>query len=149
VVLPPVQQAALRNVGRIRYLPFVTAGVVALLAIASLVHLLVLSVGRNRRPLGVLKGLGFRRIQVAETVICQANAFGLVALVLAVPVGVFAGRQVWALVAQGLGVPDVPVVPVVPVVAVLVLALVVVNLIATYPAWRAARLPTAVALRSE
>jgi hypothetical protein len=149
VVQPPLQQAALRNVGRIRYLPFVTAGVVALLAIASLVHALVLSVGRNRRALGVLKSLGFRRIQVAETVAFQANAFGLVALVLAVPMGVFAGRQLWGLIAEGLGVPEVPVVPFIPVVAVVVLALIVVNLIAAYPAWRAARLPTAVALRSE
>ena len=122
---------------------------VALLAIASLVHALVLSVGRNRRPLGVLKSLGFTRAQVGGTVACQANAFGLVALVTAVPLGVFLGRQVWALVAEQLGVPDVPQVPVASAAAVVLVGLLVVNLVASYPAWRAARLPTAVALRSE
>jgi hypothetical protein len=148
-VQPPVEQVALLNVGRVRYVPFVMAGVVALLAIASLVHALVLSVGRNRRPLGVLKSLGFTRVQVGGTVACQANAFGLVALVTAVPLGVFLGRQVWALVAEQLGVPDVPQVPVAPAAAVVLLALAVVNVVASYPAWRAARLPTATALRSE
>jgi len=148
-VQPPVEQVALLNVGRVRYVPFVMAGVVALLAIASLVHALVLSVGRNRRTLGVLKSLGFTRVQIGETVACQANAFGLVALVTAVPLGVFLGRQVWALVAEQLGVPDVPQVPVAPAAAVVLLALAVVNVVASYPAWRAARLPTATALRSE
>jgi putative ABC transport system permease protein len=148
-VQPPVEQVALLNVGRVRYVPFVMAGVVALLAIASLVHALVLSVGRNRRPLGVLKSLGFTRAQVGGTVACQANAFGLVALVTAVPLGVFLGRQVWGLVAEQLGVPDVPLVPVASVATVVLVGLLVVNLVASYPAWRAARLPTATALRSE
>jgi hypothetical protein len=145
----PTPQAALLNVDRIRYLPFVMAGVVAVLAIASLIHALVLSVGRNRQPYGVLKAIGFTRSQVMGTVACQATGFALLALVTAVPLGVFVGRQGWRLVAEGLGVPAVPVVPVVPVVAVVAVALVVANLAAAYPAWRAAHLRTAFALRSE
>jgi putative ABC transport system permease protein len=149
LVQGPVPQVALRNVDRIRYLPSVMAGVVVVLAIASLVHALLLSVGRNRRPFGVLKAIGFTRSQVFGTVACQATAFALVAVVVAVPVGVFLGRQGWELVAEGLGVPVVPVVPVMPVVAVVVGALVVANVIAVYPALRAAHLRTAAALRSE
>jgi putative ABC transport system permease protein len=145
----PVPQAALRAVGRIRRLPFVMAAVVAVLAIASLIHALVLAVGRNRRAFGVLKGVGFTRAQVFGTVVSQATGFALVALVTAVPLGIFVGRVGWELVAEGLGVPAVPVVPVVPVVGVILTALVLANVVAAYPAWRAARLPTALALRSE
>ena len=145
----PVPQAALRAVERIRRLPFIMTGVVAILAIASLIHALVLSVGRNRRAFGVLKGVGFTRAQVFGTVACQTTVFALLALVTAVPLGVFVGRAGWELVAEGLGVLAVPVVPAVPVIVVVLAALVVANVVGVYPAWRAARLRTAVALRPE
>ena len=126
------------------------AAVVALLAVASLVHALVLGVGRNRRVLGVLKGLGFTRRQVGGTVAWHATSYAVVAMVVALPLGVIVGRWGWRLVAESLGVPDVPVLPVVVArrswsSACVVLA----NLAAAYPAWRAARLSTAAALRSE
>ena len=47
--------------------------VVALLAVVSLVHALVLAISRNRRVLGVLKGLGFTRRQVGGTVAWHAT----------------------------------------------------------------------------
>ena len=145
----PVEPEAVRNVGRIRQIPALMAAVVAVLAIASLVHALVLSVGRNRRVLGVLKSVGFTRRQVGATVACHAMAFALVALVVAVPLGIMVGRWGWRLIAEGLGVAAVSVVPPVAVSAVIVGALVLANVAAAYPAWRAAHLRTAVALRSE
>ncbi|MET0902507.1 MAG: ABC transporter permease, partial [Acidimicrobiales bacterium] len=145
----PVEPEAVRNVGRIRQMPALIAVVVAVLAIASLVHALVLSVGRNRRVLGVLKSMGFTRSQVGGTVACHAMAFALVALVVAVPLGIMVGRWGWRLIAEGLGVAAVPVVPPVAVSAVVLGALVLANVAAAYPAWRAAHLHTAAALRSE
>ena len=120
-----------------------------MLAIESLVHALTLSIGRNRRGIGVLKGVGFTRRQVGATISCQATAFTMVALVTAIPIGVFAGRQGWRLVAQGLGVPSVPIIPTVSVAGIAVTTLMLANLAGAYPARRAARLPTSVALRSE
>ena len=145
----PVEPEAVRNVGRIRQIPALMAAVVAVLAIASLIHALVLSVGRNRRVLGVLKSVGFTRAQVGATVAWHAMAFAVVALVVAVPLGIMVGRWGWRLIAEGLGVAAVSVVPPVAVSAVIVGALVLANVAAAYPAWRAAHLRTAVALRSE
>ena len=145
----PIQPAAVRNVGRIQEMPALMAAVVAVLAIASLIHALVLAVGRNRRVLGVLKSVGFTRSQVGGTVAWHAMTFALVALVVAVPFGIMVGRWGWRLIAEGLGVDPVPVVPPVAVSAVVVGALVLANVAAAYPAWRAAHLPTAMALRSE
>ena len=145
----PLQQAALRNVDRIRELPYVMAAVVGLLAVVSLVHALVLSVGRNRRVLGVLKGLGFTKRQVGGTVAWHATSYAIVAAAIALPLGVIAGRWGWRLVAESLGVPDVPVLPVALLGLVVAALVLLANLAAIYPAWRAARLSTAAALRTE
>ena len=145
----PLQQIAIRNVGRIRSLPYVMAAVVAMLALASLVHALVLAVGRHRRVLGVLKGLGFTRRQVGATVAWHATTYAVVVLVVALPLGVIAGRWGWRLVAESLGVPAVPIVPLMAPMLVVVALLALANAAAVYPAWRAARLSTASALRAE
>jgi len=145
----PLAPAALRNVDRIRELPYLMAAVVALLAAASLVHALVLSVSRNRRVLGVLKGLGFTRLQVGGTIAWHATAYAVAAAAIALPLGVIAGRWGWRMVAGSLGVPDVPVVPVLSFGIVFVALLVLANLAAAYPGWRAARLSTAAALHAE
>lgn len=145
----PVPQAALRNVERIRELPYVMAAIVALLAVASLVHALVLSVTRNRRVLGMLKGLGFTKRQIGGAVAWHATSYAVAATAIALPFGVIAGRWGWRLVADSLGVPDVPVLPLVVIAVVIVALVLLANLAAAYPGWRAGRLSTAAALRSE
>jgi putative ABC transport system permease protein len=145
----PLEQAAIRNVDRVRQLPFVMAGVVTLLAVVSLTHALVLAVGRHRHVLGVLKGLGFTRRQVSATVAWHATAYAVLAGVVAVPLGIALGRWGWSLVAGSLGVPSVPIVPLVAPVLALAGLVLLANLTAAYPAWRAARLSTAAALRTE
>lgn len=145
----PLQQAALRNVDRIRELPYVMATVVGLLALASLVHALVLSVSRNRRVLGVLKGLGFTKGQVAGTIAWHATSYAVAATVIALPLGVMAGRWGWRAVSDSLGVPDVAVLPLAALALVAVALVLLANLAAAYPGWRAARLSTASALRAE
>jgi hypothetical protein len=148
-VEPPLQQAAVRNVGRIRGLPYLVAAVVAVLAIASLAHALVLAVGHNRRMLGMLKGLGFTRRQIGATVAWHAMSYAAAALVVALPLGVLAGRWSWRAVADSLGVPAVPIVPLGEIALVAGALLVVAAVIAAYPGWRAGRLSTAAALRAE
>ena len=64
-ILEPRPQGAVCNVSRIRNLPFLMTVFVVVLALASLVHALVLATNRNRRALGMLKGLGFVRREVA------------------------------------------------------------------------------------
>jgi predicted lysophospholipase L1 biosynthesis ABC-type transport system permease subunit len=148
-ILEPRPQGAVNNLSRIRHLPFLMAGFVAVLALASLVHALVLVTARNRRALGMLKGLGFVQREIAATVLWHATTYALVALVVAVPLGIIAGRWGWRTIAAQVGVPAVAVVPPLAVAGVALVALVLADLAAAYPAWRAARMPISVALRSD
>ena len=66
----------------------------ALFGAATLTHLLVVSVSRRRREIGLLKVLGFVNRQVASAVIWQATTLALVGIVIGVPVGVLAGRAI-------------------------------------------------------
>ena len=149
IVTGPVPQEAIRNVDRIRRLPYLLAAVVSGLALASLVHALVLSVRRQRGQLAVLRALGFTGRQVRGTVAVHATSLALLAAAVGVPLGVILGRWGWRVVAEQIGVA---VVPVTPPVALLLAALATValsNLAAAYPAWRAARISAAEALRTE
>jgi putative ABC transport system permease protein len=145
----PLVQGAIRNVERIRYLPYLLAALVALLAVASLAHTLVLSTRRQRRQLAVLKSLGFRRSDVMSAVRWQATALGAAAVVVGVPLGVVAGRWGWRVVADQLGVASGPMVPLLAVAALTSVVLVLTNILAVVPGWRAARLRAAEALRVE
>lgn len=148
-VLGPVQQGAIRNVARVSAIPLVLAALVGALAIASLAHALILSVRRHRSQLAVLKSLGFRRGQVRAAVAWHATVLAVLAVVVGAPLGIIVGRWGWRLVADQIGVASAPVTPIVPLALAVVGALVVANLVAAYPGWRAARIPTAVALRVE
>jgi ABC-type lipoprotein release transport system permease subunit len=145
----PIRQQAIRNVERIVYVPVLLAAIVALLAIAALAHALIVSVRRHRRQFAVLKALGMGRRQVGTTIIWQATALGVVAVIAGVPAGIIAGRWGWRIVARQLGVASGPVVPIVLVTLVVVAVIVSAELVAVVPAWRAARMPPAEALRVE
>jgi putative ABC transport system permease protein len=145
----PLRQGAILNVERIRYLPLLIAGLLAALALFSLAHALVLSVRRHRQHLAVLKALGFARHQVAGAVAWQASLLALCAAAIGAPLGVAAGRWGWRFVADQLGVAAPPVVPLLAVAAAILGAVLVANLAAALPAFRAARLRPAEALRVE
>ncbi len=129
--------------------PLALAGLLVLLAVATMVHLLVTGVRRRRRDLGMLRALGFTSAQVRRTVLAQATTLTLFSLVVAIPVGVAAGRFLWAVTAHWLGIPVVQVVPIGEVVLVALGALVIGNLAALVPALGAGRVAPARILRSE
>ena len=79
----------------------------------------------------------------------QASSLALVGLAVGIPLGIVLGRWAWALVARGVGVLDDPAVPLVALLVLPPAALLVANLTATAPAWRAASLSPAAVLRSE
>ncbi len=121
----------------------------AAVAFATLAHTLALAARRRRHDLGVLRVLGFTRGQTLATVACQASVLVVAALVLAVPLGIAAGRLIWMGFADQLGVVPSAVVPLVGTLAVVGAALAVAQLAAAVPAWRAARVSAATALRAE
>jgi ABC-type lipoprotein release transport system permease subunit len=65
----------------------------AVFGAATLAHLLVVSVSRRRREIGLLKVLGFVNGQIASTVAWQATTLALVGVVIGVPLGVAAGQR--------------------------------------------------------
>ncbi len=143
------QPGTVVDFGRVSNMPFLLAGIVALLAAGTLGHGLVTAVRRRRRDLAVLKTLGLDRGQVRRAVAWQATATAIVTLALGLPLGVIVGRWIWIVFANQTGfVPETVARP-----AVLALiagvAIVVANAIATLPARSAARTRPALVLRTE
>ncbi len=141
--------ADVNNYARIKTTPLALAGVLALLAVATVAHLLVTSVRRRRRDLAVLKTLGFVRRQVSAAVAWQATIVVVIALLIGLPVGVAAGREAWRFFATRLGVAPDPQVPVLAVLVFIPAALAIANAVAAAPAWAAGRLRPATVLRTE
>jgi MacB-like periplasmic core domain len=149
VVLRPLANEEVENLSRVASLPFVLAGLLAILGIGTIGHTLVSSVRHRRRDLAVLKTLGFVRGQVRATVAWQATGFAVLAVVAGIPLGVAAGRWAWILVNQGLHSLAGPVTPTLAVLAVVPATVLVANLVAALPARAAAATRPAVVLRSE
>lgn len=134
---------------RIDGTPEVLAGLLALLGLAVLAHLIVLSGRRRRRDLAILKVLGLRRGQVSSITAWQVSTLAVLALAAGLPLGVAAGRWAWTVFATGLGVPAGAVVPL-PVMAVTIPAvLLTANAVAFGPGWATARLRPGEVLRAE
>ena len=145
----PPQPADLVNFGRIQNLPLILAAILALLAAATMAHLLVSSVRRRRTDLALLKMLGFDRGQVRRAVAWQATTLAVIAAVVGIPLGVAAGRTGWNLLATGLGTVVAPVTPVALLVALVPATIILAILMAAGPAAIASRVRPAVALRGE
>jgi ABC-type antimicrobial peptide transport system permease subunit len=139
----------IRNYGSIRDTPLILGAVLALLAVATLAHVLLTGVQRRRRELAVLKTLGLRRSQVIGVVSWQASALAAAALLVGLPLGVLAGRWAWALFAGSAGVSDQADIPLALVLLAIPAVLALANLIAAGPGWAAARISPAITLRSE
>lgn len=148
-VLTPYPPAEVENLRRIDTLPFVLAGLLGLLAIATIAHTLITSVRRRRRDLAILKTIGFERRQVSATVAWQASTLGALAGAIGLVAGVIVGRALWTFFAGRLGIHPEPVLPVLLLVAIVPGALLLANLIAAIPARAAARTEPALILRTE
>jgi ABC-type antimicrobial peptide transport system permease subunit len=97
----------------------------------------------------VLKSLGFVRRQVSLTVVWQATTLAAVALLAGLPAGVAAGRWMWVLVADRLGVVPESTVPIRLLILMAIATILAANLVAAVPAWMAARTRPAIVLRAE
>ncbi len=137
------------NFGQAVNFPLILGSVLIVFGVATLLHVLVVSVTRRRREVGLLKSLGFVRAQVAFTLSWQTTTVALIGIVIGVPAGVAIGRLVWRAFATDLGVVPVPVVTPWVILAIALGTLVVANLLAVGPALVAARTRPASLLRSE
>jgi putative ABC transport system permease protein len=145
----PAPPTDLVNFGQAVNFPLIFGAILVLFGAATLLHVLVVSVTRRRREVGLLKALGFVRRQVALCVSWQTTTVALVGIVIGVPAGIAVGRAVWGLFAQSLGVLSVTEVTAWAIVAVAAATVVVANLLAIGPAVVAAHSRPASLLRSE
>jgi ABC-type antimicrobial peptide transport system permease subunit len=149
IVTPDQRPGDIKDYASVRDTPLVLAAALIALGVGILAHVLLTGVRRRRRDLAVLKVLGLTRLQVLRVVGWEATAFAAVALLAGLPVGVFAGRQAWALFTSAAGVAPSPDVPVTLILLAVPVTLLAANLIAAWPGWTAARVRPAVALRAE
>jgi hypothetical protein len=130
---------SLINFGEAVNFPLIFGAMLAVFGAATLLHLLVVSVSRRRKEVGLLKVLGFVNGQVVSTVAWQASTVALVGIVIGVPLGLVVGQAVWRAFASNLGVVPVSVVPIRLIGVLVAGVLVVANLIAVAPALVATR----------
>jgi hypothetical protein len=137
------------NYARIDGIPEVLALLLAVLGVAVLGQLMVISGWRRRRDFATLKALGLLRRQVRAIVAWQVTILTGLALLAGLPLGVAVGRWAWALFSGGLGVPPGALVPVPFVLLMVPAAILLANAVAYWPARAAARLRPAQVLRAE
>jgi ABC-type lipoprotein release transport system permease subunit len=148
----PLHAAVPLEVDRLQQLhalPWLLGAFLSVIGVLGLGYGLVTSVRRRARELAILKTVGFRRGQIGGAVATQATAYAVVGLVIGIPLGVLVGRAAWSRIAGRSGFEVVSVVPLAIVALVVVATLVIVNVVAWFPARRAARVRPAVVLRSE
>ena len=139
IVTLPSTPTSLVNFGEAVNFPVLFGALLALFGAATLAHLLVVSVARRRREIGLLKVLGFVGRQIASAVAWQATTLAVIGVVAGVPLGLVIGRAVWKTFANNLGAVPVSVAPIGLIATVLAGVVVVANLIAVAPALLAVR----------
>ena len=83
----PFKPSDLADLERVGGLPSIVAGILSVMAVATLAHTLTTSARRRRRDLAILKVLGFVRSQVSATVAWQSTVIAAIAVVCGVPSG--------------------------------------------------------------
>ncbi|MDT4942337.1 MAG: putative transport system permease protein [Pseudonocardiales bacterium] len=132
----------------VRQLPRALGAFLAVLAAGAAGYAIVAAVRRRRQELAVLRVLGLTRRQSAAAVATQATVFALLGLLFGIPLGLALARTMWQGVADSY--PFEYRAPWTPAVWLVVPGvLVVTNLLAAWPAWRAGRLRVADVLRAE
>jgi hypothetical protein len=144
---PPLEQVqAVRDVAA---LPLALSAFLALLAIGAVGHALSIAVRRRRHELAVLRALGLTRRQSRLVIVTQATLLAVIGLAFGIPLGIALGRTLWRAAADMTPLAYYPPVALWALALIGPVALVAANLLAAWPARRAARLRTAHILRTE
>jgi ABC-type lipoprotein release transport system permease subunit len=117
-------------------------------SMVSLTHAMGASARQRRRELAILRTLGFSSGQLVGSLLWQASGLVAVGLLLGIPIGVVAGRDLWSVFAGQMSVVSRPDIPVPLITALIVAALLVANAAAILYASGARRLKPGEVLRS-
>ena len=139
----------LTNLGEVRTLPVALAGFLAVLAIASLTHVLATTVRRRNRDFAVLRALGLNRRSLRLVLNAQSTSVAVFGLALGVPLGVIVGREGWRWVSAKVPLEFVAPFDLPAILISAPAALLVVNLLAIWPGRQVVKMRLADQLRTE
>jgi predicted lysophospholipase L1 biosynthesis ABC-type transport system permease subunit len=148
-VEPAVVPKQLAEVRDLRLLPTLLGAFLVVLAIGAVGHALATAVRRRRHEVAVMRALGMTRRQTRGVVATQASVLAAIGLAFGAPVGVVLGRLLWRLVADQTPLSYQPPTAAVALIVIGPVVLAAANLLAIWPARRAARLPIGHVLRTE
>jgi hypothetical protein len=97
-----------RNLARLRFLPWLIAGLVVVLAMVTLAHALSVTVSRRRRDLALLAVFGLERRGVRAVTAWSTTVLIIAAAVIGVPLGLITGRLLWSSVAHANSIESAP-----------------------------------------
>ncbi len=149
VVFTPPQSLPVQELEDVSVLPLALGGFLALLAAGAVGQALTMAVRRRRRELAVLRTLGLTGRQTRWVVVTQASVLAAIGLALGIPLGLAVGRAIWRVVADFTPLAYYPPLSVWALVLIVPVTLLAANLLAVWPARRAARLRPGRILRGE
>ena len=110
-MITPLAPFDVADVVRLRPVAIWLAAAIVVLGVAALLHALILTVSRRRHDLAVLAALGLPSRQLGASIGWQAATFGVIGVVLGIPLGILVGRIGFRALADTLGVVDVAELP--------------------------------------
>ena len=144
---PPLEQVqAVRDVAA---LPLALSAFLAVLAVGAVGHALSIAVRRRRHELAVLRALGLTRWQSRLVIGTQATLLALIGLAFGIPLGIALGRVLWHAAADITPLAYSPPWAALALLLIVPVALLAANLLAAWPARRAARLHAGQILHTE
>lgn len=102
--------ASVSNLGEVRGLAPLVAGLVLVLGLVTALYAVTITGRLGRREAGTLQALGLTPGATAAVAEVQGVAVAVVGVVIGLPLGIAAGRQLWSLIADRAYVVDHPVV---------------------------------------
>jgi putative ABC transport system permease protein len=144
-----IRARALSLIDRTTSLFDVMSLITMIVAALGVINTLTMNVVERTREIGMLRGLGMTRRQIARMILAEAGMMGLVGGVFGLIFGVLMSRTIMISMNRMSGFRLPWVLPVEAVVAALVVALIVSQLAALWPARRAARIRITEAIQYE
>jgi hypothetical protein len=146
---PGIPLSQVQAVKDMAALPLVLSAFLAVLAIGAVGHALSIAVSRRCHELAVLRALGLTRYQSRLVIGVQATLLATIGLAFGIPLGLILGRFLWHAVADMTPFAYQPPLAALALLLIVPAALLAANLLAAWPARRAARLHAGQILRTE
>ena len=147
-VLDVQRPAEIVNATAIGSAPILLGSSLMIASMVSLTLALGASARQRRRELAILRTLGFSSGQLVGSLLWQASGLVAVGLLVGIPLGVVAGRNLWGIFAGQMSVVSRPDIPVPLIIALIISALLVANAAAILYGSGARRLKPGEVLRS-